>query len=70
MDDENFADDILRGIPRIARFLGETERRTYYIAETGQIPAFKQGKLWLARKSTLRRHYERLEAKHAERGEV
>jgi hypothetical protein len=70
MDNESLADDILRGIPKIARFLGETERRTYYIAETGQIPVFKQGKLWLARKSTLRRHYELLEAKHAERGEV
>jgi hypothetical protein len=68
MDSESLADDILRGIPRIARFLGETERRAYYIAETGQIPAFKQGKLWLARKSTLRRHYDHLEAKHVERG--
>jgi hypothetical protein len=63
MQDEDLADDLLRGILKISRFLGEPERRGYYLAETGQIPAFKVGKIWMARKSGLRRFYAELEAK-------
>jgi hypothetical protein len=58
----DLADDLLRGIARIAEFIGEPTRRGFYLAETGQIPAFKQGRLWMARKSRLRQHYEELEA--------
>jgi hypothetical protein len=62
MQHEDLADDLLRGISGISRFLGEPPRRTYYLAETKKIPAFKVGKIWMARKSTLRRHIEKLEA--------
>ena len=65
MTEENLASDLLRGVPQIGRFIGESDRRTYYLAETKKIPVFKMGKLWMARKSTLRRHYENLEASHA-----
>jgi hypothetical protein len=64
MQNEDLADDLLRGICGISQFIGEPERRTYYLAETKKIPAFKMGKIWMARKSRLRRHYAELEAKH------
>jgi hypothetical protein len=53
-------DDLLRGISAIAKFLGETERRTYYLAENRYIPIGKVGITWIASKSALREHYERI----------
>ena len=64
MHHEDLANDLLRGISGISQFIGESVRRTYYLAETKKIPAFKMGKIWMARKSRLRRHYEELEAGH------
>jgi hypothetical protein len=64
IEDNDLAADLLRGIPRIAKFLGTTERQAYYLAEKKLIPAFKRGKIWEARRSTLRRHTEQLEAGH------
>jgi len=61
------ADDLLDGMPAIARFYGCTERRGYYLAENRLIPAFKVGEKWCARKSTLTRHIESLEAGHDDR---
>lgn len=47
-------DDVLRGAKQIADFLGENERRVFYLCETGQLPGvFKVGRLWRARRSTL-----------------
>ncbi len=47
-------DDLLRGAKQIAEFLGEKERRVFYMCETGQLEcAFKIGRLWHARRSTL-----------------
>jgi hypothetical protein len=64
MKDEALADDLLDGIAAIAAFLGWTERRTYYAAEHRNIPVFKMGeRKWCARKSTLRRYVDELEAK-------
>jgi hypothetical protein len=62
MDGEALGVDLLDGMPAIARFYGCTERRGYYLAENKLIPAFKVGDKWCARKSTLRRHIENLEA--------
>lgn len=52
---KRLADDMLRGVRAIADELGETERQVYYALEKGNLPAFKRGKIWCARKSTLRR---------------
>jgi hypothetical protein len=60
MDD--LANDLLEGVPAIAAFSGWSTRRTYYLAENKLIPAFKLGEKWAARKSTLRKHIEGLEA--------
>ena len=54
------ADDLLRGCAKIAQFLGESERRTFYLLQTGQIPAGKVGAVWIASKSALRSHFWRL----------
>jgi hypothetical protein len=54
------ADDLLRGCVRIAEFLGESERRTFYLLQTRQIPAGKVGTVWIASKSALRSHFWRL----------
>jgi hypothetical protein len=52
--------DVLRGVPKIAKFIGESERRTYYLLENKLLPAGKQGAAWVASRSRLRAHYERL----------
>ena len=56
----SIGDDILRGAPKISRYIGENLRRTYYLLENEIIPAGKQGTLWIASKRRLRDHYERL----------
>jgi hypothetical protein len=56
---ETIADDLLNGIKSISRFIGETERRTFYIAEKGQLPGvFKQGGRWIGLKSKIREGYQ------------
>ena len=64
MTDDKLANDILRGVPAIADYTGEKRRQTYRLLETGRLPGFKMpdSKIWLARKSTLKRHYERLDS--------
>ena len=52
------ANDLLNGVKEIGDFIGETSvRRVYYILEQKQIPAFKVGTLWKARKSEIARAY-------------
>ncbi len=46
-------DDLLVGADEIGRFLGGNARRGYYLLQTGQIPCFKIGRMWHARRSTL-----------------
>jgi len=67
VSEEKIANDILKGCPAIADYIGETERWTYHLLETKQLPAFKMpnGREWRARKSTLKRHYERLDSNGA-----
>jgi excisionase family DNA binding protein len=47
------ADDLLSGVRQIADYLGESERRTEYLAERGLIPVFRVGRRVHARKSQL-----------------
>jgi hypothetical protein len=56
----DLSSDRLRGMKEIARFIGEDERRTYYLVEKGLLPGvFKQGNTWLGLKSVIREGYER-----------
>jgi len=66
MADNDLADDFLKGAGKIAEHIGEKPRATYHLLETQKIPAFKMGKIWYARKSTLRKHIESLEARREE----
>jgi hypothetical protein len=42
-DQERLADDLLRGVPAIADFIGESPRQTYDLLEAGRVPGFKLG---------------------------
>lgn len=55
-------DDKLKGAKAIAEFLGEDERRIFYMLERKQLPAFKFAGRWYARKSTLIAYIEKMEA--------
>jgi hypothetical protein len=59
MDDQsdNLADDILRGCPAIAAYIGLPERQTFYILQRNLLPAWKEGKFWVSTRSRLSHHY-------------
>jgi hypothetical protein len=52
--------DLLKGVPQIAEFIDESERRTYYLLERGYLPAGKMGATWIASKQALRAHFSRI----------
>jgi hypothetical protein len=54
------AEDILRGVSAIAKFIGENEARTFRLCATQLIPVGKQGNSYVASKQALRAHYVRL----------
>ena len=56
----DIASDKLSGVCEISAYIAESHRRTQYLLETGQIPAGKQGRLWIASKARLRAHYDEL----------
>lgn len=57
--------DLIAGVKAIAASLNESERRTYYMCEQHQIPAFKLGRRWYIRRSTLLKHIRKLEGDEA-----
>lgn len=46
-------EDLLSGVDEIASYIGQPKRRIYHLLETGQLPAFKLGGRWTARRSTI-----------------
>jgi excisionase family DNA binding protein len=58
-------DDLMVGAKVIAEWLGVSQRKVFYWAETGHIPVFKVGRQWAARKSTIARHFAKLESGQA-----
>ena len=54
-------EDLIRGASSISEELGEPLRRTYYLLESGQLPAWKMGSRWYLRRSALVEHFHRLE---------
>ena len=63
MPNQTLADDMLVGVEAIAAYIGEDPRKTFYLLQKKQLPAFKLpgSSVWRARKSTLQKHIERLE---------
>ncbi|MCK1317136.1 DNA-binding protein [Bradyrhizobium sp. 23] len=57
----NMSDDLLTGAKAIGGFIGKTERQAFYMLEKKQIPGFKTGKTWNARKTSILEHFARLE---------
>ena len=53
--------DLLRSTKEIAAVLNCSVRQAQYLCEKGQIPVFKIGSIWHARRASLERHLERLE---------
>ena len=61
MNETNLSDDLLDGADAIARFTGWSRRRVFHLLETGQLPGFKMGAKWAARKSKIVDHLAKLE---------
>ncbi len=49
--------DVLWGAKEIATFLRTTERKVFYYADRGYLPIKRQGRLLIASKAALRRHF-------------
>lgn len=62
MNEMPIAEDTLQGASEIAAYTGLSLRRTNYLLEKQQLPAFKIGNRWHMRRSTFARHIEELEA--------
>ncbi len=54
--------DLIRSTKGIAEALGCSARQARYLCETSQIPVFKIGSRWHARRATLERFLEEREA--------
>jgi hypothetical protein len=51
------AEDLLVGVRAIAAFTGESERRIRHLISRHELPSFKRGGLFYARKSALNAYY-------------
>jgi hypothetical protein len=58
---ERLADDLIVGTARIGEEIGRTRRQAQHLIDRREIPAFKFAGKWAIRRSTLRKHFERLE---------
>jgi hypothetical protein len=58
--------DILDGAEAIAKWRRWSLRRTYYMCETGQIPAIKEGGVWTLSKGAYLRKRQKFEAGSAD----
>ena len=54
---DDLATDILRGAEQIGAFIGRDQRSTFFLLQTGKIPAAKEGRTWVSTRSRLRRYY-------------
>jgi hypothetical protein len=54
---ETLADDILRGALAIGKFVGLEPRQTFHHLQAGDLPAVKEGRVWVSTKSRLRHFY-------------
>jgi hypothetical protein len=59
-DENALAADLLRGAKAIGSFIGESEKRVFYLAERGHLPVGRIGATLVASKKALRAHFEQL----------
>jgi hypothetical protein len=57
---ERLADDLLIGAAAIAEYLGLTERACRHQLDNNQIPHRRMGRLIVANKHVLRKHFEKV----------
>jgi hypothetical protein len=57
---DTVADDLLRGAAEIAAFIGETQKRVYYLAAHGHLDIGHLGATLIASKRRLREQYQQL----------
>ena len=62
---ESLASDLIYGAKVIGAYIGADPRQANYMLETGKLPGFKIGNKWVARKSTIKEHIEKLESGRA-----
>lgn len=60
----DLAEDLLKGASAIGAFMGLKPRAAYYLLEKREVPGFKIGNIWYARRSTLLNHFAELEVGH------
>jgi hypothetical protein len=56
-NDAPLADDLIVGAAAIARETGFSQRQIFYFASRGQIPVRKMGRLLVASRARLRKHF-------------
>lgn len=49
--------DIIWGVDSIAKLIGRTERQTFHLLSTGQLPAKKVGNRWVVERGALIRFF-------------
>ena len=54
---ESLRNDVLWGVKALAEEINRTERQTFYLLETGQLPAKKVGGRWCSTRTTLREFF-------------
>jgi hypothetical protein len=59
------ADDLLWGVRAIAKFIGQSERMTYWRLENGQLPAGKSGNIYVGSRQALKKFFQELTTKPA-----
>ena len=60
-NDTKIGDDLISGAPAIAVELNWKLSKTYHALQDGKIPGFKMGETWYSRRSSLKRHFDKLE---------
>jgi hypothetical protein len=60
------AEDLLDGVPAIAKHINKSERATYYMCERKLLPAFKWLNRWHMRRSTFAAYLVKLETAQTE----
>jgi hypothetical protein len=65
VDTSTPADDLIFGVPAIAKFIGRSVRDTYYDIEQGRLPVGRWGARYVASKTRLRQLFDELTAGRA-----
>ena len=55
-EDKDQMPGVLWGAKAIAAYIKQTPRQTYYLLESGQLPAQRLGQRWVTTKARIRAH--------------